>query len=134
MTRLMRPQQRNRPETIVALVDVVFFLLVFALLIGRMDATAPFQIDPPRAVSGTDLPGGGVTVTLSADADLALDGSGIEEGDLIDALRLGLLRDPDLRVRFNADGALALRHLLPLIEDVSRIGARDVVLVVTPEG
>jgi len=132
MTPLRRPTRRGFPETIVALVDVVFFLLVFALLIGRMDATAPFRIDPPHATSGTDMPGGGLTLTVSADADFALDGRSIVLDGLLKNIGSQLAQDPETRVRVNADGALELHHILPLVDDITSLGARDVVLVVTP--
>ena len=56
--KLTRPPARQAPETIIALIDVVFFLLVFFMLIGRMDATAPFDVTPPTATTGTDMPAG----------------------------------------------------------------------------
>ena len=52
--KLSRPPARQPPETIVALIDVVFFLLVFFMLIGRMDATAPFDVSPPTAATGCE--------------------------------------------------------------------------------
>lgn len=132
MTRLARPRPGPRGEAIIALVDVVFFLLVFALLIGRMDATAPFEVDPPVAHSGADLPGGGVTISISAAADFALDGAGIEREQLLAALGTRISEDPALRIRVNADAGLALRHVLPLIDALRDLGAEDVVLVATP--
>ena len=44
--RLTRTPRRTPPESIIPLIDVVFFLLVFFMLIGRMDATAPFDVTP----------------------------------------------------------------------------------------
>lgn len=72
LTRHARDQQS---ETIIALIDVVFFLLVFFMLIGRMDATAPFNVTPPVAQSGRDMPAGGATVAVSESGVLALDGT-----------------------------------------------------------
>ncbi len=132
MTPIRRPTRRQHPETIVALVDVVFFLLVFALLIGRMDATAPFRIDPPHAASGADMPGGGMTLTVSADAEFALDGQPVVTDGLLEGIATRLAREPETRVRVNSDGALELRNILPLVDEITRLGARDVVLVVTP--
>ena len=43
--KLARPTRAQHSETIIALIDVVFFLLVFFMLIGRMDATAPFDAE-----------------------------------------------------------------------------------------
>lgn len=131
--RLHRPPRKDPPETIVALVDVVFFLLVFALLIGRMDATAPFSVRPPLAVTGTDMPAGGLTASVSADGALALDGELMALDSLLSASERALSKSQDLRIRVNADGSTTLRHVLPLVEDLKNIGARDIVLVVTPD-
>lgn len=130
--RLSRPHPRRLPETIVPLIDVVFFLLVFFMLIGRMDATAPFAIDPPRAAAGTDLPGGGATVAIGAGGAMALDGVAMPRAEIVAAISERLTGEAALRVRINADGALDLRHVLPLVGDLAQAGAADVVLVVTP--
>lgn len=131
--KLARYPRRAHPETIIALIDVVFFLLVFFMLIGRMDATAPFSVAPPVAQSGADMPGGGATVSVGRDGTLALDGRGAERAALLGALAGRLAEAPDLLVRINADGAAQLRILLPLAAEIEALGARDVVLVVTPE-
>ena len=132
----MKLARRPRPahgETIVALIDVVFFLLVFFMLIGRMDATAPFRVDPPIALSGADMPSGGVTLAISAAGELALDGAALPRDALERRLRALLARDADLRLRVNAHRDAELRHVLPLVGLAEAIGLRDVVLVVTPE-
>ena len=72
--KLRRPPDRAQPETIVALIDVVFFLLVFFMLVGRMDANAPFEVTPPYAETGGDMPAGGATISVSESGALAFDG------------------------------------------------------------
>lgn len=131
--KLKRPIVRQPPETIVSLIDVVFFLLVFFMLIGRMDATAPFEVTPPTASTGADMPSGGVTLSVGAEGDLALDGLEIVQTDLDDAMRGILAGDPDTLVRINAHRSAELRHVLPLVGQIEALGAREVVLVVTPE-
>ncbi|MDA8586552.1 biopolymer transporter ExbD [Rhodobacteraceae bacterium] len=131
--RLSRPIHRRQPETIVALVDVVFFLLVFALLIGRMDATAPFNVTPPEAQTGADLPSGGLTVSVAQDGRIALDGAETTLSGLLSASETVLEAEPDTRMRINADGSTALLHVLPLVERLKQVGASDIVLIVTPD-
>ncbi len=130
--KLTRPARRQHPETIIALIDVVFFLLVFFMLIGRMDATSPFEVSPPVALTGSDMPAGGITISVGADGVLALDGLETDRGTLEQRLSAQLASDPDLLVRVNAHKGAALRHVLPLVAAVEQMGARDVVLVVTP--
>ncbi|MFD3190497.1 ExbD/TolR family protein [Sedimentitalea sp. HM32M-2] len=130
--RLNRPARATHSETIIALIDVVFFLLVFFMLIGRMDATAPFDVAPPVALSGRDMPAGGATLSVARDGRLALDGAGLTRADLEVALTQALRRDEALRLRINAHRDAELRHVLPLVGQAEALGVRDVVLVVTP--
>ncbi len=130
--KLDRPVRRPHPETIVALIDVVFFLLVFFMLIGRMDATSPFEVLPPVAQTGADMPAGGVTLSVAADGRLALDGVEFGRADLERAIRVRLAEDPSTLLRVNAHKDVELRHVLPLVAALEQMGARDVVLVVTP--
>lgn len=128
--RLTRPAQRQAPETIIALIDVVFFLLVFFMLIGRMDATAPFDVTPPFAATGTDMPAGGVTLSVSATGDTAVDGAPTDAPP--DLLLQRIAQNPETLVRINAHHAAELRHILPVIAALEAAGAREVALVVTP--
>lgn len=131
--KLNRPKRAAQSETIIALIDVVFFLLVFFMLIGRMDATAPFEVRPPMAQTGRDMPAGGITLAIAADGALALDGDEINKQDLATELSAQLAQQPDLRLRINAHRAAELRHVLPYVTQAEELGIRDVVLVVTPE-
>ena len=131
--KLRRPLSQSHGEPMVPLIDVVCFLLVFALLIGRRDATTPVDVAPPVSLAGVDLPGGGATLAIGPLGQLALDGEGIEVQAAVALLGDRLSADPSLRIRLQADQATPLRHVLPLLDDISAAGARDVVLVVTPE-
>ncbi len=132
--QLKRPARRSQPETIIALIDVVFFLLVFFMLVGRMDATSPFDVLPAQSTTGTDMPAGGVTVSVSAEGLLALDGTASDRDGALETLRDRVAKQPDLLVRVNAHRDAQLHNLLPLVADIDALGARNVMLVVTPAG
>ncbi len=130
----LRRRQPNPPqETIITLIDGVFFLLVFFMLIGRLDATAPFETAPPMAVSGTDMPGGGATLAVAQDGELALDGRAVTSDQAMSALANELAARPDRLIRINAHKDAELRHIMPLVVALEESGATNVVLVVTPE-
>nr|WP_174821966.1 biopolymer transporter ExbD [Ruegeria lacuscaerulensis] len=116
------------------MIDVVFFLLVFFMLIGRMDATAPFDVAPPVAVTGADMPAGGITISVAADGIIALDGETVAPEDIERRVQSLLVAQPDILIRINAHREATLRSILPRIAQFEAMGARDVVLVVTPPG
>lgn len=131
--KLTRPARRQQSETIIALIDVVFFLLVFFMLIGRMDATSPFEVLPATGHTGSDMPAGGATVAVSAAGALALDGQETKRPALMSRITDQLARDPDLLIRINAHRDTVMAQLLPLVAEIEALGASDVVLVVSPE-
>ena len=132
--KLARAPRRTHPETIIPLIDVVFFLLVFFMLIGRMDASAPFAVTPATARTGTDMPGGGTTLAVAKDGALALDGQPLDRTTVLQQIAATLQSAPDHLVRINAHHAAALSDVLPLVAEIEAMGAQDIVLVVTPPG
>ena len=130
--KLNRPATRRAPETIIALIDVVFFLLIFFMIVGRMDASAPFDVFPATARTGQDLPAGGVMISIGKDGEIALDGQIIERSTLILEVINQLEDSPDISIRINAHREAKLTNLLPLVGEFENAGARDIVLIVTP--
>jgi biopolymer transport protein ExbD len=133
--RLRRPATPTRGEPVIVLVDVTFFLLVFFMLVARFDATAPFEMRPPTARSGSDMPAGGITLSVAVDGALAVDGRPVTRAALPEALRRGPReRDGEpARIRINAHRDAELRHVLPLFAELDRGAFGEIVLVVTPE-
>lgn len=131
--KLARRPRRLPPETIIPLIDVVFFLLIFFMLIGRMDATAPFSVVPSFSTTGTEMPGGGATISIGEQGTLALNGAETEQQMLLNMLSTSLADNPSLLVRINAHQDTNLAHVLPLMAEVETLGVLDLVLVVTPE-
>ncbi len=56
------------------------------------------------------------------------------EQALLQSLKALLIKTPNLLVRINAHRDAIMADLLPLIAQLESVGARDIVLVVTPEG
>jgi biopolymer transport protein ExbD len=98
-----------------------------------MDATAPFDVIPAVAATGQDMPGGGVTLSISIDGQLALDGDAQDRSTLLDSLSVRIADDSSQLIRVNAHHSAALSNLLPLVAAIEAMGAKDVVLVVTPQ-
>ncbi len=133
--RLRRQAVRRQYENIVPLINIVFLLMVFFMLMGRMDATSPFELSPPISANGDSLPAGGVTISLAVDGRLAFDGVERSRVEIAERLRAMATRgDEPLFVRINAHADAPVRHLLHLITGLEGLAGANVVLVVTPKG
>ena len=131
--KLRRPPPKAERESVVALIDVTFFLLIFFMMVGRLDATAPFTVLPPNGQTGKDLPGGGMTLSVSPDGALALDGAPLTAEALPTVIKQRLTVTPDALVRINSDRSTPLRIILGLVNRLEDAGARDVAIIVSPE-
>lgn len=106
--RLPRPQPRPRGEEhLIPLINVVFLMLIFFMVVGQLSAPDPFEVAPPTARSEAVLPPAPVELLLAADGRLALAGEVIDPDRLEDALlRIGVVtaaEAPALTVAAQAD-------------------------------
>ena len=130
--KLRRPPPKTERESVVALIDVTFFLLIFFMMVGRLDATAPFAVLPPHGETGKDLPGGGLTLSVSPDGALALDGAPLTPEALPATIRQRLAITPNALIRINSDRSTPLRIILGLVNRLEDAGAKDVAIIVSP--
>ena len=61
-----------------------------------------------------------------------MNGAALDRKDTLRGLALLLENTPDLLIRINAHRDSELRNVLPLVGEIEALGARDIVLVVTP--
>lgn len=130
--RLNRRYNRPVQEPILALIDVVFFLLVFFMLVARLDASAPFEVLPPIATTGQEMPGGGVTLSIAQDGTMAINGNTVTQESWLAVLNEAQAVGGATLIRINAHRSVALRHVLPVIETLEAASLGETILVVTP--
>jgi biopolymer transport protein ExbD len=130
----MRFAPRLRPngdeERLLPLINVVFLLLLFFVVAGRLSASDPFKVEPPRSASEGTPRLDAALITLGEDGRLALDGAVMEEEALVAAL--SARRDnggalPELRLK--ADGAAAATRVVALLSRLSEAGVERLTLL-----
>lgn len=119
---------RQRPETIIALVNVVFLLLIFFLLFGTVVQPELFEVDVPKSTSERRASEAGVTVLLGSDGRLAVLDRAVTLVGLPQALRhreSGAVRAVTLKVDAHTDASLLMR----VLEVLRQVGVESLVLV-----
>ncbi len=130
--RFETPRPRNDEERILPLINVVFLLLIFFMLAGRIAATDPFEITPPSSASEAPAGPRDILVVMSGDGRLALDGETLRREALQAAVAERLaVRDP-VRVRLKADSQAEAAEVVAVMEILREAGVERLKLLTVP--
>ena len=126
-----RRARKADPEAgILPLINVVFLLLIFFMLAGRLIQAAPFSVEPPVSAEAGAAPGPGAerprqaTVLLAADGRVALNGRPLDPAALQEAVAEQLAQQPDLPVNLKADGDAEASAVVEVMEQLRDAGVR----------
>lgn len=131
--RFEPPRPKNDDERILPLINVVFLLLIFFMLTGRLATTDPFQIEPPRSAAEGATEAQEAVILVGADGRLALDGEMMDEPALKQAVGVLLKADPDVLIRLKADGRAEAAEVVGIMELLRDAGAERLKLLTVPE-
>lgn len=134
--RRRRRRRDSRGVDIVPLVDVIFLLLCFFVLLSiNMVYQRSLRVNLAEARSGSSQEHRDETpvVTVRADGSLYLDREEVDAGTLRKRLaQLGETR-PNLRVRIHADGKAAHAEVIEAVDAVRQSDVEDVIFSVRPD-
>ena len=132
--RFARRRARKEDERILPLINVVFLLLIFFMLTGRLAATDPIEVAPPRS-AGEGMPDvEEILVLVGADGRLALDSQVMDAATLERAVAERVAASEALRVRLKADGAAEAVNVVAVMELLRDAGVERLSLLTVPEG
>ncbi|WP_200255554.1 ExbD/TolR family protein [Thiococcus pfennigii] len=121
---LARPRRGLR---LAPLVDVVFLLLVFFMLVARLETPRAIPIDPPAAGGGGLA--GAVLVRVDAAGRLDVNGTPATLAGLPEALAKLRARDPEPRVLLQPAPGLPLQGLVRVLDALAAAGVTDPLLL-----
>ena len=125
-----RSTSKAGEERVLPLINVVFLLLIFFLLAGRLAATDPFPVEAPHSLSGERIGGHDMVVHVGADGRLAFDGATLDEAGLRSAVAQ---RATSGAVRLKADGRVEARRVIAVMEILREAGIERLELLTIPE-
>ncbi|MEX2617236.1 MAG: biopolymer transporter ExbD [Alphaproteobacteria bacterium] len=129
------PRPRKDEERILPLINIVFLLLIFFMLAGRLAASDPFNVAPAQSASEATAESPEMLVLVGADGQLALDGKILDDAALgADvAARLGGAGDANPRIRLKADGGAPAVRVVAVMELLREAGVETLSLLTTPK-
>ena len=126
------PRPKSDDERTLPLINVVFLLLIFFMLTGKLSAIDPIQVTPPVSASEGTVETRDLVVVLGADGQLALDDAVIDEELLKTALAERMETAPSTQVWLKADGATDSTDVIALMETLREVGVERLTLLTMP--
>lgn len=119
-----------KEPSVVPLVNIVFLLLIFFMLLGRITSPDVLDIEPPASASGGQIDSRrDILILVSKDGRLALDDDEMEQDLLLSAVSELLDEERAMRVRIKADAGLDAVTLIRLMEHLKEIGVKRLLLL-----
>ena len=126
--RIEPVERRHRGLRLAPLVDVVFLLLVFFMLVSRLEVPQTIHVEPPSKAGGGSLQGA-VLIRLDADGHLDLNGLEVNIDRLPGEIAPFLVKEPEPRILVQPAQSAPLQALVKVLDVLKGAGAGHLTLV-----
>lgn len=117
-----RKHRRSEEERVLPLINVVFLLLIFFMIAGKLTTTDPFDVAPPTSTANEQPAEHDLIIHVSAKNELALEG----EPTTIESLTTAIINiketDEQVTVRLKADANVNSNNVIELMEALREVG------------
>lgn len=124
-----RPAARSVDDSMLPLINLVFLLMVFVLLLGAVAVPEVLPVQPPQATALRPGQAGHRGLLIAADGRLALDGEVFGAPALPARAAAWARRHPGQRLQVKADARFDAGALLRLLHVLREAGIEDLRLL-----
>ena len=122
--------RKQKEEHILPLINIVFLLLIFFMVAGRLTTSDSVGINPPRSSSRAFPDPQVLTLSIDRDGELALNGVAVKEGEVGPAVARQLaLEARTVPVVLEADAAVDAVTVVAVMAMLSEAGVSDLQLL-----
>jgi biopolymer transport protein ExbD len=118
---------------ITPLTDIFLVLLIIFMVTTSVISSQGKNVDLPSSAVASQTPAG-VTVTLTADDEVAIDGAVVAGDAIAPALKAALAKAKDKVVVLRGDRAVVLGRAVSILDMAQEAGATGIALATKPPG
>lgn len=124
-----RKSKKMHSINLIPLINVVFLLLIFFLVAGRLEQQDLIAVDIPEAESGKLVERGEITVLMGLDGNIIVDDTLIPVEDVSKLVGEKLTDFPKAVITLKADAGLESSEMLKVLQAIQQAGGVNVSLV-----
>ncbi|HEY2731097.1 MAG TPA: biopolymer transporter ExbD [Polyangia bacterium] len=114
------------------LVDITLVLLIIFMVTASYIVSPAIKVDLPKAASGSEQTKTTLSITISKDNAVYLNGERSSDGRIVDYIHGELPKNPDLQAIIAADKVVSHGDVIHIIDLVKRSGVHRFALNVDP--
>lgn len=128
-----RQRRRSSEDSLLPLINIVFLLLIFFMVAGRLASSDPFEVETPESIS-EGLPQPEIpNLLLGRDGSLALNGEVVARDELGQRLAPLLDGEGPAKLRLRADARTDTPEVVALMEELRGHGIERLQLITQPQ-
>jgi len=125
-----KPTSRSDNEiALLPLTNIVFLLMIFFLLIGRITQPSAFEVQPPTSNSQTPVSGRALRVEIAANGRIAVNGQRVAKSQLAATVRSQRSASSGGDVLLRADSKDSTKQVIQVMQVLHRAGVEKLRLV-----
>jgi biopolymer transport protein TolR len=114
------------------LVDIMLVLLIIFMLTAQLIAKQAIEVELPRASQSTTLPPTTVTVTLTRDGTIFLNGVQVTADQLRSEVAAAVTKDPKTQAIIVGDKAVSHGRVVWLLDTIKGLGITSFAIQIDP--
>jgi biopolymer transport protein ExbD len=124
-----RTYQKRIEISLIPLIDVSIFLLIFFMLAGTIEHFEVIPVEPPVASSGKLMDEGHVVVLIGRHDEIIIDDEIIPMEEMAKLLAPGLKENPNKVITVKADAAAPANRVIDVMDAIKVAGGRNLSVV-----
>lgn len=126
----VRSSRRKKIEiSLIPLIDVSLFLLIFFMVAGAVEKFEIIPIDPPVAQSGKPVDEGHIIILLGSHDEIIVDDDLMDIGHMKDTLTPLLKENPNKIITVKADATVPANRMIEVMDAIKAAGGKNLSIV-----
>lgn len=124
-----RTRQKKVEVSLIPMIDMSMFLLIFFMVAGTIEKFEIIPIDPPVAHNGKLMDEGHVSVLLGRHQEIIVDDQIVSMADLQAFLGNDLKENPNKVITIKADATVSANSMIDVMDAIKAAGGRNLSVV-----
>lgn len=129
MINFPRIERKRMTISLIPLIDVSLFMLIFFMVAGSIEKFEIIPVDPPIAKSGKLVDEGHVFILLGTHDEVILDDEMVTVGDMQSRLAEDLKLNPAKVITVKADASVPANRVIDVLDAIKAAGGKNLSIV-----